>query len=102
MAANNTVNKTIQDSQPGEYGLQRIKGNALQASAVTPSDATAVFFDALYIGTAGALAVEMLGRPGEAGNVLTFTAVPVGILPISVVRVLSTGTVASNIIGLNW
>jgi hypothetical protein len=67
------------------------------ATAVTPSDTVSLAdpVSALYIGTTGALSVLM-----ENGETVVFVAVPVGVLEIAVVRVNSTGTVASNIVGL--
>lgn len=68
------------------------------AEAVTPSDAT-VFSNptrALYIGSTGAVAVRMY----KSQATVTFANVPVGILPIRVDKVLSTGTAASNIVAL--
>jgi hypothetical protein len=50
----------------------------------------------LYVGGAGNLAVVT-----EAGNTVTFTAVPVGTqLEIRVKQVLATGTTATNIVGM--
>lgn len=67
------------------------------AVAVTPSDATVLpVTRALYIGTTGNVAVRMAD-----GMTITFTTVPVGILPIQVDMVMSTNTTASNIIALN-
>ena len=71
---------------------------AEDAVAVTPSDSTDLGKDVrgLYIGGAGDVAVFT-----RSGNTVTFVAVPVGsILPISVSKVLSTGTSASNIVAL--
>ena len=70
---------------------------AVHAAAVTPSDSVdlANTSTALYIGGTGNLTVIMLG-----GEQVTFAAVPVGILPIRVTRVLSTGTAATNILAL--
>ena len=50
---------------------------------------------ALYIGVTGDVVVK-----NEAGTSVTFTAVPVGILPVSTDQVLSTGTTATNIVAL--
>lgn len=66
------------------------------AVAVTPSDATIIPIPrALYVGTTGDLAVTMAD-----GQVVTFTAVPVGIFPIQVTQVRSTNTTASTIVAL--
>jgi len=67
------------------------------AIAVTPSDTTLLEqCRALYIGASGDVAVECT----EDGTAVTFVAAPVGVLPVSVVRVLSTGTAATDIVAL--
>ena len=72
-------------SDPAKYG-----------QAVTPSDSTTLTpTRALYVGGTGDVAVVMAD-----GVTLTFTAVPVGILPVQVVKVLATGTTATNIVAL--
>lgn len=66
------------------------------AAAVTTSDTAPNVFTRLYIGGAGNVAVVT-----EAGNTVTFSAVPVGtFLDIRVKQVLATGTTATNIVGL--
>ena len=67
------------------------------AFSVTPSDATVLAFEALYIGTTGNVAVVTNG-----GTTITFSNVPVGILPIRGTKVMSTNTTASNIVGLKF
>ena len=77
-----------------------INGVANNAVAITPNDSTdlSVTTNRLYVGGAGALVVRLIGDPST--NV-TFAAVPAGTtLPIRVVRVLSSGTAASSIVGL--
>ena len=77
-----------------------INGVASTAVAITPSDSTdlAATTNRLYVGGAGALVVRLIGAPTT--NV-TFGAVPAGTtLDIRVVRVLSSGTGASSIVGL--
>jgi len=66
------------------------------AAAITPNDST-VFpvTRSLYIGGSGDLTVRMADE-----MVVTFTAVPIGIAPFQVDKVLSPGTTASAIIGL--
>jgi len=82
----------------GSYRSANATVSAHSAVAVTPSDSTVIpVTRALYVGTTGNIAVRM----AEDGNSITFTTVPVGILPIQVDQVLSTGTTASNIIALN-
>lgn len=68
------------------------------AFVVTPHDTNDLAFStrALYIGVTGDVKVNMVG--GEAG--ITFKAVPVGVLPIRATLVASTGTTATNIVGL--
>lgn len=75
---------------------------ARSAYSITPTDDTPVgTFSprALYVGTGGDLAVIMAGD--EGGSAVTFANVPGGaILPIKVYSVQSTGTTASDILGL--
>lgn len=68
------------------------------AATVTPDDGV-TFGEpsrALYIGGTGTLTVRMY--PG--GQTVQFAAVPVGVLPLRVDRVLATGTGATNIVRL--
>lgn len=66
------------------------------ASAITPSDTAPNVFTRIYVGGAGNLKIT-----AENGNVVTFTAVPVGtVLPIRTSLVWSTGTTATNLVGL--
>ena len=76
----------------------RIESSAAKSAvAVTPSDATVVAFEALYIGTTGNVAVTTV-----ANQVVTFTSVPVGFFPVRCTKVMSTNTTATNIVGLNY
>lgn len=70
---------------------------ARHAFAVTPSDGTDLTnrVVALYVGAAGDVKLDTWG-----GETVTFTNVPVGVLPVRVRRVYATGTTASGIIGL--
>jgi hypothetical protein len=72
-------------------------GSSENAAVVTPSDSTVLTpFNALYIGGAGNVAVTTLG-----GNVVTFTAPPVGsIIPIRGTKVMATNTTATLIVVL--
>ena len=64
--------------------------------AVTPNDVTQVAYKSLYVGTGGNVAVQLY----NSDNTVIYQNVGDGtFLPISVRRVLSTGTTASNIIG---
>jgi len=66
------------------------------AEAVTPSDATEVAYSGFYVGSVGNVAIVT-----PAGDTVTFVAVPTGVLiPACAVKVLSTGTTASSIVGL--
>jgi len=83
----------------GEGDNSGINGVADTAIAITPNDSIDIAMTkSLYVGSAGALVVRLIGAPTT--NV-TFGAVPAGTtLPIRVVRVLNTGTAASSIVGL--
>lgn len=66
------------------------------AKAITPSDSAEVCYSAIYVGGTGNVAVTT-----PAGDTLTFVAVQVGtVLPICAVKVLATGTSATNLVGL--
>ncbi|SCM80005.1 conserved hypothetical protein [uncultured Pleomorphomonas sp.] len=66
------------------------------AGTVTPDDDTdlAVASRALYVGTAGDLAITTVG-----GSTVTLKQVS-GWVPVRVARVLATGTTATNIVAL--
>lgn len=71
---------------------------ATGGAAITPSDSTEVDFNGIYVGGAGNLSVTLLD-----GSTVTLTAVIVGtIYPLRAIKVLSTGTTATNLIGLKW
>ena len=76
-----------------------INGTASTAVAVVPNDGVDIATtNRLYVGGAGSLVVRLIGAPTT--NV-TFAAVPAGTtLDIRVVRVFSTGTGATSIVGL--
>lgn len=66
--------------------------------SVTPDDNTDFpkKTRAIYVGTTGDLAVVMAN-----GNTITFTDIAAGVFhPLQVIRVLSTGTTATGIIGM--
>jgi len=70
---------------------------ASHAVVVTPSD-TVNLTDvarALYVGVTGNITVVT-----AAGEVVLFSNVPVGILPVMVIRVNATATTATNMIAL--
>ena len=68
------------------------------AVAVTPHDSNLLtqVSRALYVGATGDLVVTMAN-----GVDVTFVAVPVGIMPLRVLRVKATGTTASSIVSLS-
>lgn len=75
-----------------------LSGPASSGFTITPSDGSDLTETtrALYVGTAGNLAVQML-----TGETLTLSGVPAGsFLPLRVNRVLATGTTAAAIVGL--
>lgn len=72
-------------------------GLAIDGASVTPMDGTAQNYNALYVGSGGSLAVTL--RDSSAS--VTFVNVGDGeFLPLRVKYILSTGTTATNIIGL--
>lgn len=80
------ANRSAADTAPADDILQ-----------VTPADGAdiAAGSRALVIGTAGALKITT-----AAGNTVTLTGVPAGVLPVKVTRVWATGTTAANIAAL--
>lgn len=79
---------------------------AFDAFAITPADATPLDQPtrAIFVGTAGNIAVKMVGYDGEdssANPTIIFKNVPAGaILPIRAAFVLSAGTTAADLVGL--
>ncbi len=71
------------------------------AFAVTPSDTAnlAAYAKSLYIGVTGDVTVVPMNAAADTDTVL-FKAVPVGILPVQVRRVMATGTTATDIVAL--
>jgi len=69
---------------------------AFDAAAVTPSNTGNVDFRALYIGGAGDVKIDT----PEGSTVTLYSTAAGSILPIRCVRVYSTGTTATNIVGL--
>jgi len=61
-----------------------------------PNDLTILpKFRGLYVGGTGNIVLQHV-----SGVSVTYTAVPVGMFPISGVRVMATGTTATNIVAL--
>jgi len=72
--------------------------SALRAISITPNDSADldVITRGMYVGVSGDLAVHMAD-----GSIATFVGLAAGVIhPLSVVRVLATGTTATDIIGL--
>jgi hypothetical protein len=66
------------------------------AVAITPADATFVDLIGVFVGGAGNLTVTT-----ASGNDCTFTGVPAGAqLALGIIKVKSTGTTATNIVGI--
>ncbi len=77
---------------------QSLEGPANHGFAVTPSDATPLdeTSRALYVGSAGDLAVVM-----ASGAAVNFAGIAAGtLLPVRVLSVMATGTTASDIVAL--
>lgn len=63
--------------------------------AITPNDTTAIYADALHVGTGGTVACH--DRDGTAA---TYTVPDGGYVLAQVTKVLATGTTATGIVGL--
>lgn len=83
----------------GSYvGRQRGMADPVDhAFGITPNDGTdlTTWALALYVGAAGNVKVDTWG-----GETVTFANAPVGVLPVRVRRVWSTGTTATSLVGL--
>ena len=75
-----------------------LESPAREAVVVVPSDTVDLgnTSRSIYVGTGGDVAVHMVGESVP----VVFKAVPVGVLPVRVDRVLATGTTALNIVAL--
>ena len=77
-------------------GRTKDVASAYNAVAVTLSDSAVIpATRGLWVGVAGNVAVRMAG-----GGAVTFTGAPVGVLPIQVDIVKTTGTTATTILAL--
>lgn len=77
--------------------------SAERAELLTKSDSTVFTWATrgLYVGGAGDVAVRMLNQLGSAAASVTFVGVAAGtFLPIECDQLLSTGTTATNVVGL--
>lgn len=79
--------------------MRTYQAGYMKAIAVTPSDTTDLVnghTKAIFIGTAGTLAVVM-----SDGGTITFTGLSAGVIHLlSVARIKTTGTTATNIVAL--
>jgi hypothetical protein len=77
--------------------MSHIGDPAVHALAIAASDTTDLTAPtrSIYVGTTGNMTVKMYG-----GEIVTFSNVPVGIFPIQVLRVNSTGLTAGALVGL--
>jgi len=75
-----------------------LESPARAAAVVVPDDVNDLVNTSrsIYIGTTGDVSVHMIGQTFP----VVFKAVPVGVLPIRVDRVLATGTTAADIVAL--
>lgn len=77
----------------------KVFASGMNYGAVTPSDSTALDFNAIWVGVAGDVAVSSSADTAA----VTFTAVGAGsILPVKGKRIMSTNTTATNMVWLNW
>jgi len=85
-----------------EFSERRLVGvfaSATTSGAVTKSDSTVLDFNAIYVGTAGDVAIKHV----EGGSAVTYPSVPAGsILPVAGVRVMSANTTASNMVWMKF
>ena len=72
-------------------------GGATGGFAITPDDTDALQSEcrAVYVGVTGNLAVKHVD-----GSSATYTSVAVGVFPVQVTHVLSTGTTATGLVGM--
>lgn len=86
-------------NQNFDEGAAFVAASATSSGTVTKSDSTALQFRAVYVGGAGDVAIKHT----EAGDAVTYVGVPAGtILPVSGVRVMSTGTTATDMVWMDW
>jgi hypothetical protein len=69
----------------------------IKAVAITPSDTTILDACAIYVGVGGDVAV----MPAGGTSAVTFKNAPAGsVIPLTVVKVMSTNTTATNMVGV--
>jgi hypothetical protein len=83
-------------AQPGSANPGSPARNAVAVDVSVVDQILATESRGIYVGTAGTLAVDMVG----GGSAISFTC-PAGILlPIQCSKILNTGTSATNIVAL--
>ena len=93
------LNDTLLGSaqQLGTGGAGHAFASARSSGAVTASDSTALDFNALWIGVAGNVTIKHTA----SGDAVTYSNVPVGILPVAGVRVMAA-TTATGVVWMKW
>lgn len=92
-------NTQVNGVQKNTDNNTHVFASATSSGAVTKSDATVLDFNAIYIGTGGDVAI----KHSEGGSAVTYPSVQAGtILPVAGVRVMSTGTTASNMVWMKF
>jgi len=74
-----------------------IQGRIIKMTKITPSDTVENRFDCLWVFGGGTLAWQC--RDNESANADSLTVLDNTILPVSVIKVMSTGTTATLIYG---
>ena len=70
--------------------------SAAESVAITPHDTNTIRATrAIYVGVAGDITLQH-----EAGTNVLYSNVPVGVLPVTAVRVMSTATTATNMVAM--
>lgn len=83
---------------PQQFGAPTMTAPAQDAFAITPSNSANfnIAARAIYVGVGGDITLVT-----PANNVVLFVAVPQGtVLPVTCIRINSTGTSASSLVGL--
>lgn len=86
------------ESGPTPYGAPTLTAPALDHFSITPSNSVNfnIMARAIYVGVGGDIAIV-----SSRNNAVTYLAVPQGtVLPVVALRVNSTSTTASSLVGL--
>lgn len=86
------------ESGPTPFGAPTFTAPALDHFVITPSNSTNfnIMARAIYVGVGGDISLV-----SSRGNAVTYLAVPQGtVLPVVALRINSTSTTATNLIGL--